>query len=258
MATNSEPASGEAARINEREINDAEIIRYEDGDVTIQENEAKGSYGTHEQIVLSPSQLATITRQWPIEEGDPLYLGEDDLGRAACIEMEGPDTVVIENPEASVSLPPETVASIVKQLDFWNYDQYVSGSADRVELDGDHVQGLLEFAWNNHPRNGIGWVGDFAEALVEAETALYDRVIELPREPLETIVEVVEDDDESAVREPKQLREVKRRLHRFGIDRIAVNRNYVESVLEDAQEDGTTKEIEVAEAIDEIRDRLDE
>ncbi|WP_135666597.1 hypothetical protein [Halorhabdus rudnickae] len=257
MATNSSPASGEAARINERDINDAEIIRYEDGDILIHENGGSGSYDVQEQIVLSPSQLATITRQWPIEEGDSLYLGEDDLGREAAVGMEGPETVVIENSESNVALSPETVTSMVEQLDFWNYDQYVSGSADRVELDGDHVQGLLEFAWNNHPRDGVGWVGDFAEALIEAETALYDRIVALPREPLETVVEGVEDDDESAVHEPKQLREVKHRLHTFGIDRVAVNRNYVNSLLEDAQEDGTVED-EIAEAIDEIQGRLGE
>ncbi|ERJ07429.1 hypothetical protein HLRTI_000471 [Halorhabdus tiamatea SARL4B] len=255
MATTHDTASGEAARIDERTIDDALLIRYEDGDITIAEDGEGADLGG--QIVLAPSQLATLTRQWPLETESPLYLGVDELGREGAVERLDTDVVVIENTDDEIGIAAETVASIVKQLDFWNYDQYVSGSADRVELDGDHVQGLLEFAWNNHPRDGIGWTGDFAEALVEAETALYDRVIELPREPLETVVEAVEDDDESAVRESKQLREVKHRLHAFGVDRIAVNRNYVKSLFEDAKEDGAADETEVAEAIDEIQGRLD-
>lgn len=255
MATNQGATSGEPSRINNCTIGDAWLIRYEDGDITIHEHDEGRSDRSEDQIVLVPGQLATLTREWPIDEGSPLYLGEDDLGRAATVERLDADTVTIENSESAIELSAETVASVVNQLDYWNYDQYAAGSADRVELDADHVQSLLRFAADNHPRDGIGWIGEFASALIEAELELYDRVITVHRDNLGPIVEFLSD-DVSMTRQSEPLRNVNHRLNRFGTDRVPVDRNHVESLLEDARDKPTDSTLR--EAIAGVEDALDE
>lgn len=262
MATGKLNSSDGAARIHEQTIGQISFIRYADGDILFHGKGSEGVYDPDKSIVLAPPQLGVIARKWSNDSQESIGLGTDDLDRPATLSRTA-GTVEMKNPEVSVELPAEAVDEIVGKLRDWNYHLYKPHGSETLELDSDHVESLLKFTWEHHPRNSTGWVGDIAEAMVDIHTKLHEDQIAIEREPLEILLESVT--EESGTVHPTTdgaAKDIQRSLADFGSDVVTAGQSelkqLVKRVEEDTAFDRDSADSDVSNALAEVKSALKE